>query len=232
LPPNDSFEIPTFSSGASEPDFDDLVDDSIGMMLRSASKAVMINDHTATLEAEAEEEEERAYQEVYQAVVIASMQSPSPFSGSEDTPFVLVQLLPIAEQDNFWNMSPAIPARILAPTPLLSLLQPTTAVTKITVTSECLTITTQLNATWMRDYEDHTKSVPLKKGVPRIEPTISQRFNIVYWDEHKSPGMVHGVSDCPQWPLFYLSNSPTVLTALRDNLKALDYHLSLSLSLL
>ena len=43
----------------------------------------------------------------------------------------------------------------------------------------------------------------------------------MFWDNNTSPSLVHGISDCPWWPLFVLSECPTVLG---DNVTVIDMH--------
>jgi hypothetical protein len=44
-------------------------------------------------------------------------------------------------------------------------------------------ITTQMNDTWMRDYEDHTKDVQQRKGRGQIDLEIVQKFRVVWWQQ-------------------------------------------------
>ncbi|KAF8220829.1 hypothetical protein L208DRAFT_1382503 [Tricholoma matsutake] len=162
LPPNYSLDTPTFPLAAHDPD--DLIDDSITRMLRAADEAAIASEHAAALEAEAEAEDDQV---VYQVAVVAAMQSPSPFSGLEDTPGTW-QLLP--DQDIF-DSARLSALLVTAPAPLLPQPLASIAITQITPTSKCPTITTQLSATWMRDY-DCTQSAPVKKGLLHVKPAI------------------------------------------------------------
>ena len=44
-------------------------------------------------------------------------------------------------------------------------------------------ITTQMNDTWMRDYEDHTKDVQQRKGRGQIDFEVVQKFRVVWWQQ-------------------------------------------------
>ena len=86
------------------------------------------------------------------------------------------------------------------------------------------TITTQMNPAWMREYEDRTKTVAIKKGTPRIDPVISRRFQIAYWDRDGEPATIHSIHGCATWPIWCLSEAPEVLAALGSNITMLDQY--------
>jgi len=44
-------------------------------------------------------------------------------------------------------------------------------------------ITTQMNDTWMRDYEDHTKEVQKRKGRGQIDLEMVEKFRVVWWEK-------------------------------------------------
>ena len=56
--------------------------------------------------------------------------------------------------------------------------------------------------------------VPVKKGVPRVDPVITCRFQIVYWDGDGESPTVHSIHNCPTWPIWRLSEAPEVLAGL------------------
>jgi hypothetical protein len=43
--------------------------------------------------------------------------------------------------------------------------------------------TTQMNETWMREYEDHTKEVQKRKGKGQIDLEMVQKFRVVWWEQ-------------------------------------------------
>jgi hypothetical protein len=92
---------------------------------------------------------------------------------------------------------PSQPVR--APPPIL---------TTITPSMRRPTITTQMNPALMREYEDKRNTVAVKKGVPRIDPTITRRFQVVFWDIDGEGPTVHSVHSCPTWPIWRLSEAP------------------------
>jgi hypothetical protein len=155
---------------------------------------------------EAQEEQE------YQAALAASCDF-SPYASSFSPP-----LSSQLASSSFIPTSPTPPPS----QPVWAQLPP--ILTTVTPASHRPTITTQMNPAWMREYEDKRNTVVVKKGVPQVDPVITRRFQIVYWDRDGESLMVHSIHDCPTWPIWCLSEAPEVLAGLGADIMAIDQY--------
>jgi phosphotransferase system IIB component len=163
-----------------------------------------------------EEEEEQQFQ----AALIASRSLMSS-SSSPPPPNPLTQS---HGATSFSTPSSSTPSSS-ASSPLLDMSLPST-ITQINDTSRRPTITTQMNPTWMREYEDRTKAKSGKKGLLRIDPAVVRKFNLVFWDDDNRDAAIICIHDCPQWPIFILHSSPDILKRLGEDITDIDlYHL-------
>lgn len=67
-------------------------------------------------------------------------------------------------------------------------------------------ITTQMNATWMHDYTDNTKT-PVSKR--KLDDTEDHYFSVVFWGPTIAPASISRIQDCPQWPKWSLTDWPS-----------------------
>ncbi|KAJ7314804.1 hypothetical protein DFH08DRAFT_972542 [Mycena albidolilacea] len=85
-------------------------------------------------------------------------------------------------------------------------------------------ITTQLNPTWMsqasgtRPANDtfNTRQPAVCRAA--VDPSTVRRFTLIYWDA------IFGVTECPSWPEFQLSESTDTLELLSTHLSAVEYY--------
>ncbi|KJA19702.1 hypothetical protein HYPSUDRAFT_853619 [Hypholoma sublateritium FD-334 SS-4] len=85
-------------------------------------------------------------------------------------------------------------------------------------TSNRPTITTQMNSTWTRDFEDRTQ-VPLalaKGGKNKIDKAMVHRFRIILWLETRSQPSIFVVQECPKWPNWKRTDSVQVLNRIGE----------------
>jgi len=116
-------------------------------MLKAADEVAMEANHTVDLEAELEAKEEREFQQLCEAAIVASMEytSPLPFSGSDALPQAAS---PAIDQASTWDMSLSLPASLpVAPASQLPQSCPMNSLTQVTAMYKRPIITTQLNPT-------------------------------------------------------------------------------------
>ncbi|KAJ7799896.1 hypothetical protein B0H14DRAFT_2616693 [Mycena olivaceomarginata] len=91
-------------------------------------------------------------------------------------------------------------------------------------------ITTQLIPAWMSQATgtrpaNDTFAVrqPSARRAP-VDLTTVQRFTLVYWDADGKSPLILGVTECPSWPEFRLSESTRTLDLLGSNFTAVEFY--------
>ncbi|KAJ7798500.1 hypothetical protein B0H14DRAFT_3492478 [Mycena olivaceomarginata] len=91
-------------------------------------------------------------------------------------------------------------------------------------------ITTQLNPMWMsqasgtRPANDtfNTRQPAVRRVA--VDPSTVRRFTLIYWDADAKSPKIFGVTECPSWPEFRLSESTDMLGLLGTHLSAVEYY--------
>ena len=106
-------------------------------------------------------------------------------------------------------------------------------VTRVT-TSNRPTITTQMSKDWMRPYEDKSKQAQESPGKRQVDKEVIEKFRIVWWEkvhclrmtnifftslidvrlQDNDDPAVFTVLDCPCWPKWKVTDSPSALERL------------------
>ncbi|KAJ7509551.1 hypothetical protein B0H11DRAFT_1900966 [Mycena galericulata] len=107
---------------------------------------------------------------------------------------------------------------------------PASSVARRTTLPKPPRITTQLNPAWMsqatgtRPANDTFVVRQPSARRAAVDLTTVQRFTLVYWDEDGKPPLILGVTECPSWPEFRLSESTRTLDLLSSNLAAVEFY--------
>ncbi|KJA15026.1 hypothetical protein HYPSUDRAFT_208203 [Hypholoma sublateritium FD-334 SS-4] len=84
------------------------------------------------------------------------------------------------------------------------------------------TITTQMNSNWMHAYEDRSKLPVSRNRSGQADAELMQKFHVIWWETDSEPPTIFMVLDCPNWPKWRITDSPTVLDRLGADLHFFD----------
>jgi hypothetical protein len=76
----------------------------------------------------------------------------------------------------------------------------------------------------MQDYKDRTQATAVKRSLTRANPTLAQKFHIVFWDQDDVDAIIMCIHDCPNWPVFVLGESCEVLKGLGNGILDMDWY--------
>ncbi|KAF7366954.1 hypothetical protein MSAN_00954100 [Mycena sanguinolenta] len=158
--------------------------------------------------------------------VIPSL-SPHEAADHEDEELQLALALSLASSPR--SSASASSSQVVPPPPSQPRV-PASSVARKTTLPKPPRITTQLNPAWMSQAAgtrpaNDTFAVrqPSARRAP-VDLTTVQRFTLVYWDEDAKPPLILGVTECPSWPEFRLSESTRTLSLLGTDLAAVEYY--------
>ncbi|KAJ7652476.1 hypothetical protein DFH06DRAFT_1331103 [Mycena polygramma] len=91
-------------------------------------------------------------------------------------------------------------------------------------------ITTQLNPAWMaqaggaRPTNDTFNLPQRSERRAAVDLATIQRFTLVFWNDDDKDPLILGVTECPSWPNFRLSEAPKTLALLGTDFLAIQYY--------
>ncbi|KAF7368435.1 hypothetical protein MVEN_00166500 [Mycena venus] len=89
-------------------------------------------------------------------------------------------------------------------------------------------MTTQMSASWMREYRDNTAAdaASLKQATYKSSLDLSQsrRFTLVFWTPASENPSIKSLQDLPRWPLWAVTDSPYLITRLGIDVDILELY--------
>ena len=65
----------------------------------------------------------------------------------------------------------------------------------------------------------------MRKKNTQVDAKLTQKFHVVFWDQDGEDALITCIQDCPCWPVFVLSESPSeVLKGLGDKILNVDWY--------
>ncbi|KAJ7917235.1 hypothetical protein B0H13DRAFT_2269600 [Mycena leptocephala] len=158
--------------------------------------------------------------------------SPQDAADHEDEELQLALTLSLAPQSSSSSASTSSSPASASPTmpPPSQPRVPASSVARRTPLPKPPRITTQLIPAWMSQATgtrpaNDTFAVcqPSARRAP-VDLTTVQRFTLVYWDADGKSPLILGVTECPSWPEFRLSESTRTLDLLGSNFTAVEFY--------